>query len=112
MFSRNTLKHFKYLEDAGEIKIWWREDGQPHRIDGPAIVRLTGYKHEEWIQNGEYHRVDGPAVSGANAKSPYIWWWVRGERLVSWGGFQRAGGCSDEQLAFLKLKYGEAGMKV
>jgi hypothetical protein len=36
----------------------WFQDGQLHRVDGPAII---GRNYNEWFQNGKLHRLDGPA---------------------------------------------------
>ena len=38
--------------------------GQLHRVDGPAIEYVNGYKSVWWL-NGELHREDGPAIEYA-----------------------------------------------
>ena len=40
--------------------VYQNEQGDYHRIDGPAIERNDGYK--AWWINGQRHREDGPAV--------------------------------------------------
>ena len=42
----------------------WYQNGQLHRLDGPAIESVNGEK--KWYQNGQYHRLDGPAVEYSN----------------------------------------------
>ena len=37
----------------------WRQNGQYHRLDGPAIEYKNGDKF--WYQNGKLHRMDAPA---------------------------------------------------
>jgi hypothetical protein len=50
------------VENDGSIL--WYQNGQLHRLDGPAFEYVSGSKF--WYQNGVYHRVDGPAVEWAN----------------------------------------------
>ena len=38
----------------------WYLNGRPHRIDGPAVIRVNGTK--SWYINGLRHRTDGPAI--------------------------------------------------
>ena len=42
----------------------WYQDGQYHRLDGPAVEHASG--HKEWHQYGKFHRLDGPAIERAN----------------------------------------------
>ena len=52
-------------------KEWW-VNGKPHRLDGPAVECANG-GHKEWFVNGKRHRLDGPAIEYANgAKAWYI----------------------------------------
>ena len=39
---------------------FWYQNGQLHRVGGPAITTPGGY--QAWFQNGEYHRVNGPSL--------------------------------------------------
>ena len=39
---------------------WRNEQGQLHKVDGPAVEHEDGY--QEWYLNGKRHRADGPAV--------------------------------------------------
>ena len=41
-------------------KRWINTYGNYHRLDGPAIILLNGYKR--WCVNGIIHREDGPAI--------------------------------------------------
>ena len=60
------------IEWADGTKMWWQND-QRHRTDGPAIEWATGGK--EWWQNGRRHRTDGPAVERASGTKE---WWQNG----------------------------------
>jgi len=78
---------------------WWRQNGNLHRLDGPAIERSNGSKswwqngrrHREdgpavelasgdkfWRQNDQLHRLDGPAIEYANGNKA---WYIEGEEL-------------------------------
>ena len=46
------------------------EQGQRHRLDGPAVEGANGTK--QWFQNGQLHRLDGPAVEYANGTK--VWY--------------------------------------
>ena len=65
-----TLKTF-----ADGSKEWW-QNGQLHRLDGPAIERADGTK--EWRLNGQLHRLDGPAIELADGNKS---WWINGKQL-------------------------------
>jgi hypothetical protein len=64
------------IEWANGAKSWWQKD-LLHRLDGPAIEWATGDK--EWFQNGQLHRLDGPAVELADG---YNEWYIEGEELT------------------------------
>ena len=55
----------------------WRQNGQLHREDGPA-VEYPGGSREWWI-NDQLHREDGPAVEYRNGRRE---WWIRGQELT------------------------------
>jgi hypothetical protein len=55
--------------------VYHNEQGDYHRIDGPAIERNDGYK--SWFINGERHRLDGPAIEWDNGTKE---WFINGER--------------------------------
>ena len=40
---------------------WHDSDGNPHRMNGPAVICLNG--DEEWHCHGKWHRVGGPAIT-------------------------------------------------
>lgn len=70
-----TDKHpvfpFPVKEITNIDMICWFENGVLHRLDGPAIECLNGYK--EWRVNGRRHRLDGPAVEYAyGGKQRYV----------------------------------------
>jgi hypothetical protein len=50
------------------------ENGELHRVDGPAVERPNGYR--AWWLNGELHRVDGPAIEYADGTRA---WYLNGE---------------------------------
>lgn len=53
------------IGDANGDK-YWRQNGELHRIDGPAIECGNGDKY--WYQNNKLQRVDGPAVEKINGE--------------------------------------------
>ena len=53
---------------------WW-QNGQRHRIDGPAIEYTNGGA-SEWWQNGLLHRIGGPAVEYLSSRRE---WWQNGQ---------------------------------
>ena len=58
------------IDDVGS-KRWILPNGNPHRIDGPAIEYADGTKY--WYQNGNRHRTDGPAIEWfGGTKSYYL----------------------------------------
>jgi len=86
---------FMEINEEGD-KYWKNKDGKLHRLDGPAVERLNGYKAwyknglrhrldgpareleigaRHWYQNGELHRLDGPAVMCDNG---YKGWYKNG----------------------------------
>ena len=60
------------VQDSGNIE--WRQNGNLHRLDGPAIEYANGYK--AWYQNGKLHRLDGPACEYADG---FKVWYQNGE---------------------------------
>lgn len=63
----------------GPAVIWpggeaWYQNGQMHRVDGPAEIRYGAY--ESWYLNGQYHREDGPAVTHSDGEKE---WWINGQ---------------------------------
>jgi hypothetical protein len=67
------MKDGKHVDEDGIER--WSKDGELHREDGPAVIRITS---ETWYQNGKLHREDGPAVVRKN-----IWeeWWLYEKEL-------------------------------
>ena len=49
--------------DADGNKLWYNNQGQRHREDGPAWEDVNGDK--AWFINDELHREDGPAVTSS-----------------------------------------------
>ena len=56
---------------------WYNDQGQRHRLDGPAVEYLNGTK--EWWLNGQLHREDGPAIEWANGTNE---WWLHGKQYT------------------------------
>lgn len=54
-------------------KTWYNEDGQLHRLNGPAYEGANGSK--EWYQNGLAHRLDGPSIELVNGDK---YWHIEG----------------------------------
>jgi len=52
---------------------WGDDNGNLHRLDGPACEKLDGTK--AWWVNGQLHRLDGPAIERADGLKA---WWVNG----------------------------------
>ena len=52
----------------------WFQNGQLHRLDGPAIEDATGKK--EWYQYNKRSRTDGPAVIGSDGRQE---WYLDGK---------------------------------
>ena len=61
----------------------WYQNGQKHRLDGPARIWTDG--SQEWWQNGLRHRLDGPVYIGADGTK---WWAINGtditKEVVDW----------------------------
>jgi hypothetical protein len=79
---------------------WFNEEGEFHRLDGPAVVWVNGDKEwyskdrlhrrdgpavelldgtREWWVNGKLHRLDGPAIVGSDHTEE---WWVGGKEFT------------------------------
>jgi hypothetical protein len=53
----------------------WYQNGQLHRLDGPAIERVNG--SDIWYQKGKLHRENGPAIEQPNGDKK----WYQGGQL-------------------------------
>ena len=53
----------------------WYQNGHLHRLNGPAKKYVSGYK--EWYQNGKLHRLDGPAQEYSSGTKK---WYQNGQR--------------------------------
>jgi hypothetical protein len=71
------LKMQEYQVKVYDYKTEWYQNGERHRLDGPAVEYASGYK--EWYQNGELHRLDGPAVEYADGSKA---WFIENECLT------------------------------
>lgn len=83
--------------------VCWVEDGLIHRVGGPAKIWPDGSK--AWLERGLLHHMNGPALLLLNQNR--IEWWIAGEWIHTFPFFQLLTKCADEDIIFLKLKYGE-----
>ena len=72
--SEEELLVFK-LSGEYEYIEYVNDEGQPHRLDGPAWEWASG--HRSWWENGERHRLDGPAIESKEGGEKK--WYVRGK---------------------------------
>ena len=73
------LKSFKVFESVTKNVLddrieYHNDEGQLHRVDGPAIEWIDGGK--EWWLNDKRHREDGPAVEWDNGSKV---WYLNGK---------------------------------
>lgn len=50
----------KCYKDSFGTKKWFNSKGQLHRVDGPAVEYIDGYK--VWFRKDRVHRLKGPAI--------------------------------------------------
>jgi len=50
---------YVYVQHGGTER--WLLHGQPHRVEGPAIIRSSGVGVNEYYLNGQLHNENGPA---------------------------------------------------
>ena len=55
---------------------WWLNHKR-HRLDGPAIIRVDGT--QEWYVNDKLHRLDGPAIIWSDKIQE---WYVKGKKIT------------------------------
>jgi hypothetical protein len=73
------------IEDGIRSETWRNEDGQLHRIDGPAWFQYradgTLWTVGWWI-DGSFHREDGPAYTELDRKGNVIEesWYIHGRK--------------------------------
>jgi hypothetical protein len=63
------------VENTGTIR--WSQNGNHHRVDGPAVEYANGDK--VWYQNGLIHRLDGPAIELSNGSKE---WYIKGKKYT------------------------------
>ena len=84
----------------------WCQYGRLHREDGPAVIYPDGGK--EWWYEGQLHRNDGPAVIKYYQWRDYgLRWFYHGKELRSYIHWLYQTDKTDEEIVFLKLKYGD-----
>jgi len=57
-------------------KRWYNENGDLHRLDGPAIIYSDGTKY--WYRNGRCYRTDGPAIIYPGG---FERWFIKGREI-------------------------------
>ena len=77
----------------------WYQNGERHRLDGPAIEYNIGTKC--WYQNGKRHRLDGPAIDWFDRKKE---WYIKGKQYLEQEWFEMLS--EDNKIAYL-FKLGE-----
>jgi hypothetical protein len=89
------------IDEIGN-QYWYDENGQYHRIDGPAVLEVSGI--QIWCINGKAHRTDGPAYIRLDGEQE---WWVNGKFYFDNKSFQEAAGITNEQMQDIIAKYGD-----
>ena len=62
------MKSIRRVDEWGNIH-YTNENGEHHRLDGPAFESPNGYK--SWLINGKFHREDGPSRIFTNGSTRY-----------------------------------------
>ena len=77
---------------------WYNLEGNPHRLDGPAIEWADGSK--SWWINGKRHRENGPAIEYADGSKL---WYINGKlHRIDGPAVEYADGC---KLWYINNKY-------
>ena len=63
------MQEYKVTVDTDGTQRWY-QNGQLHRLDGPAVIRANGT--QRWYQNDQLHRLDGPAVIYENGTQDWF----------------------------------------
>ena len=82
------------------MEMWRNNRGQFHCDDGPAIIYESGLQC--WYKEDKMHRVDGPAFMHPNGVDA---WYIDDCIYRTPKQFQEAAKLSDEDMAFILLKY-------
>lgn len=81
---------YEELPDGGykitkpDLIEWFNENGEFHRLDGPAREWPDGT--ERWYQMGKLHRLDGPAIEWSDGSKE---WWIEGKRYGTEDAFNQ-----------------------
>ena len=79
---------------------YWYQNGQLHRVDGPAIEYSNGTKY--WYQNGQLHRVDGPAIEYSDGSKK---WYIEGNELTEEEFLSGTSDCNGKLVEIEGKKY-------
>ena len=74
------MQTYKVTVNKEKTIRWYNDEGQLHRLDGPAVERANGDK--EWYVEGKCHRLDGPAIEWASGHKE---WYVDGKQMTEEG---------------------------
>jgi len=66
---------FGYCVEITRNEIRWTRNGELHRTDGPALIRVNGT--QAWYIDYKLHRTDGPAIIFADGM---LVWYINGKR--------------------------------
>jgi len=94
---------FEKFEDGGYVVVdfsgttkYYNEEGQLHRVGGPAYEEADGDK--QWWLDGELHRADGPAREWADGTKE---WWLDGQDYnneVDWKQAKQKFGLNESKI--------------
>jgi hypothetical protein len=71
------MSYQEYTVKVFSDRTEWYQNGQLHRLDGPAIEYPNGDKR--WYQNDQLHRLDGPAIEFSNGTKE---WYINSVRFT------------------------------
>lgn len=87
--------------------VWLNADGHYHRLNGPAVKRITDYCVESWYQNHKLHREDGPAIipetPDLNAEQ-FVRWYLN-DIEYSMDEYLEKVDLDEEEDTYLRLQY-------
>jgi len=68
----------KYFKSENDTKFYLNDEGQPHRLDGPALEYSKGSKH--WYINGNRHQNIDPSEDYSNGEK--VWCFINKRHRV------------------------------
>ena len=94
-----------YRKNKAGWEEWVDENGEYHRLDGPALIHPNGAQY--WYKNGKRHREDGPAEILPYESALYhkYKWWLNGHKYKSYQYWAREVKADRNLRLVLKIKY-------